>query len=407
MEIRIATTPEEKQAIYELRYQCLIEEMGWRYEEADGERRHLQDAADDAATLYYACVGECVVATCRLHFGDVMIDDETRERFSLHLFKPYPIACHAFIFKLVVLAEYRGSTVMIRLLQRCYEDGWKHGTRISFCYCRPRLVEIYERLGFMRYKDNIMDQAQGYMAPMVMLNEDVDHFRAVRSPFLRICQSQNVTLRETAQWFDQTFPGARHSTGKQTMTAEEFVQQWAQAMDARTAALLNGFSPDQIQKLLMAGTVLQCRAGDELLREGEAGHEMFLIIEGTARITAAKAGAEESLIGLLAAGETFGELALVSRAMRSASIRAQTDMQVLVISQEFLQSAMRAMPDVAIKLLYNLAAVLGDKLRATTERMLDALAEKAALSTSVGLPESVGSYSPSHASAQRGSVASK
>ncbi|MBK8095180.1 MAG: cyclic nucleotide-binding domain-containing protein [Verrucomicrobiaceae bacterium] len=381
MQILVATTPEEKEAVYRLRYECYVEELGWKYDKADQSAKTLRDDMDDSAVIYYAEDKGKVVATYCVHFGQgLVIPDKWRTHYDLDRFAEFPQECLSFSSRLIVTAEYRSTMVVPKMLVTAYMESWRRGTRFNFCFCRPRLIDLYERLGFIRYKENIFEPTQGYMSPMVLMSEDADHLWAVRSPFLRVCKSHRPDSR-AARWFDQTFPEARHSTAKQTMTAEEFLQQWAQAMDARTVALLSGFSPEQIQKLFMAGTVLQCKAGDKLLREGEAGHEMFLIIQGSVRIYTTKADHAESLITLMSAGETFGELALVSRAKRNATVQAATELQVLVISQEFLQSAMRSMPDIAIKLLYNLASLVGDKLRATSERLLDMMRENVLLAT--------------------------
>ncbi|MBK8091502.1 MAG: GNAT family N-acetyltransferase [Verrucomicrobiaceae bacterium] len=370
MEIRIATSLEEKQAIYELRYACYVEELGWHYQHADTARHHLRDAADDHATLYYAeCDGK-VIATCRLHFGDIMIDEVTRERFGLHRFIDHcpPSAC-AFIFRLVVAPEHRGSTVMIRLLTRCYEDGWRHGIRFSFCWCRPRLVEIYERLGFLRYKENISGTAQGYVTPMVMLNEDAEHLHRVRSPFLRVCRAHTPSMK-AAEWFDLTFPEARTSSVRHTVEVDELMRQWSARMQEGDMMLLNGFTPQQTQSLLQAGTVLQLRAGDLIIQENEAGHEMFLVLEGVLSLTCSQIEGGQKEIARLGSGQIFGELALVSKARRNASVQAITNAKVLVISREFLQRAMKALPETAILFLYNLCQVLAGKLRDTTDWLL-------------------------------------
>jgi GNAT superfamily N-acetyltransferase len=50
----------------------------------------------------------------------------------------------------IVLPELRGSTILPRLLMNAYEEGWRRGVRFNFCWCRPRLIALYERLGFRR-----------------------------------------------------------------------------------------------------------------------------------------------------------------------------------------------------------------------------------------------------------------
>lgn len=373
MEIRIATTPEEMEQVYRLRYQCYIEELGWKYDQANGKTKELRDSLDMAATIYYATDGGRMVATYCLHFaGGFELPAEWRHCFALDQFAAFPESSLSFSSRLMVLPEYRGSTLVPRMLMKAYEEGWRHGTRFNFCFCRPRLIDLYERLGFVRYKDNILDPAQGYMAPMVLLNEDAEHLRAVRSPFLKICLAHRP-CSQTAQWFDGTFPGLRECATRHLLAPDDFWQQWAAAMDGGRVTLLHGLSVEQVRALLAAGTVLRCRGGDTVLREGEAGHEMFLILEGVARILKRDAAGAALTLGTLAAGEVFGEMALVSRIERTASVVAETEMQVLVISQEFLQRAMKALPEVAMRLLYNLNGVLCEKLQKTTKDWVGAM----------------------------------
>lgn len=375
MDIRIATTAGEMEQIHRLRYQCYVEELGWNYAQADAKTKELRDPLDEHGTIYYAEHEGRVVATYCLHFaGGFELPDKWRAHYALDEFKDFSETTFSFSSRLAVAPELRGSTVVPRILMKAYEEGWRRGTRFNFCCCRPRLVDLYERLGFIRYKDNILESAAGYMVPMLLLNEDAQHLKAVRSPFHKICLANHHSA-QTARWFDERFPGLRASATRQMLEPEVFWKQWAEAMSTDDVTLLRGLDTEQLKTLQSAGTVLQCRAGDTLLREGEAGHEMFLILEGMARFSKRKDHDGESQIGLAGKGEVFGEIALVSKSKRSASVQAVTDLQVLVISQDFLQRAMKSLPEIALKLLFNLSHVLSQKLQATTQQWQDALHE--------------------------------
>ena len=367
MEIRIATTLEEKQKIYSLRYECYVAELGWKYDEVGVEKRELCDPEDETGVLYCAINDSGrVVATNRINFGgELVIPQKWREHQDLSRFADFSEADFCFCFRFVVAPEFRGSSLSARILMKCYEDVCKRGVKFTFLCCRPKLVELYERLGFIRYKDNVLESIHGYMVPMVLLVNDVKHLETVGSMFLKICKRFNPSPA-TAEWFDRNFPGVRDRAEKRLLSPEEFWQEWAKAMSADEVALLQGLSVAQVQVLLQSGSVLKCRAGDTLLREGEAGHEMFLILEGLAQFTRRMEDGSETVLRTQGKGEVFGEIALLGQTKRTASVVAATDLQVLVISQEFLQRAMRALPDVAIRLLYNLSAVLCDKLRTVT-----------------------------------------
>jgi CRP-like cAMP-binding protein/predicted GNAT family N-acyltransferase len=373
MEIRIATTPEEKEQIYRLRYEVYVEELQWTYAAADDEKKELRDEWDDSAVLYYATEGGRIVGTIRLHFGgDLAIPPAWRDIYGLDRFTEFPESSFSFSSRLVVRPEMRGSTLVPRILLKGYEECWRRGARFNFCFCRPRLVDLYERLGFIRYRDNFLSETQGYVAPMLLLNEDAAHLKSVRSHFLRTCLAYSPST-ETAEWFDRQFPGLRMGAAKQAMPPKTFCEQWGEAMSAQSVTLLHGLTEAQIECLVADGTVLRCRAGDTVVREGEAGHEMFLVLDGMARFSKRSEAGVETPLGTLGKGEVFGEMALLSRTKRTASVQAVTELQVLVISQEFLQRAMKALPDIAMRLLFNLNGVLCEKLRKTTTDWLSAI----------------------------------
>ncbi|HSI62448.1 MAG TPA: GNAT family N-acetyltransferase [Candidatus Saccharimonadia bacterium] len=378
MEIRIATTPEEKEEIYHLRYQAYVEELGWKFDEADDANKRLQDPEDDHETVYYVMDGEKMVATCRQHFGAGRLDQKTRDKYALDKFSEFKDEEFGFTYRLVVLPEYRGTTVLMRLLLRVYEDVWKKGIRFSFCYCRPRLIGVYERLGFIRYKENFLVEDQGYMAPMVLIVDDAKHLTAVRSPFLRTCRS-NMPGVENSAWFSRTFPGMRECIELQFVDPEEFLKQWEEALSGPTMTLLQGLTQEQIQRLIAEGAVMSVKAGDTLLREGEAGHEMFLVLSGMARFIIATPDGSTAFLGTASTGEVFGEISLVARTPRSATVQAVTHLEVLIITQDFIRRAMKAYPDISITMLYNLTVLLGLRLKNTTDRLKGAIQESSKL----------------------------
>ena len=96
-------------------------------------------------------------------------------------------------------------------------------------------------------------------------------------------------------------------------------------------------------------------AGRVLMRQGEPAHECFVIEAGTAR--ASIRGRKSSKLG---PGECFGEMALIDSAPRSATVTAETDMSVLVLSSREFSTLIDDVPSVARKVL----AVVAERLRA-------------------------------------------
>ena len=100
-------------------------------------------------------------------------------------------------------------------------------------------------------------------------------------------------------------------------------------------------------------------AGTVLVEEGAAGHEFYLILEGRAIVR--RSGRRVAMLG---PGQYFGELSLLDRAPRNATVVAETDMTVLVLGQREFTAVLDEVPGVAHKLLRAMA----HRLRAADER---------------------------------------
>jgi CRP-like cAMP-binding protein len=96
-------------------------------------------------------------------------------------------------------------------------------------------------------------------------------------------------------------------------------------------------------------------AGKALVSEGETGHEFFVIIDGRARVT--RKGRTVATIG---PGDAFGELALLDKAPRNASVVADTDMELVVLGQREFAGLIDDVPGFARKLLAGMAKRLRD-----------------------------------------------
>ena len=81
--------------------------------------------------------------------------------------------------------------------------------------------------------------------------------------------------------------------------------------------------------------------GRVLAREGDLGHEFFVIVDGTAEVTRGEARLAE-----LGPGDFFGEMALVDEERRTATVTATTPMRMLVMTRQAFRAIDRSMPAV-------------------------------------------------------------
>lgn len=114
-------------------------------------------------------------------------------------------------------------------------------------------------------------------------------------------------------------------------------------------------------------------SGQRILEEGDEGDEMFIVLSGHVRVLTG-----ESKLTLLGPGEHFGEMALVDKAPRSASVVSEGTSKLMVMKRRDFFDIVRKDHDVAVKLLWSFLGVLTDRLR-TTSRDLSETREQLAL----------------------------
>jgi CRP/FNR family transcriptional regulator, cyclic AMP receptor protein len=81
--------------------------------------------------------------------------------------------------------------------------------------------------------------------------------------------------------------------------------------------------------------------GKELVREGDFGHEFFLIVDGTAEVV--RGGARIAERG---PGEFFGEMALLDEERRTATVTAKSPMRVLVMTRQNFRALDGTAPEI-------------------------------------------------------------
>ena len=106
---------------------------------------------------------------------------------------------------------------------------------------------------------------------------------------------------------------------------------------------------------------IEAPQGKTLTREGEPGWEFFVVAEG--RATARRGGRK---IGEIGPGSFFGEMSLLDQGPRSATVTADTDMHLLVLSSRSFSSLMDEVPAVGRRILAGMAERVRAAERAPT-----------------------------------------
>jgi CRP/FNR family transcriptional regulator, cyclic AMP receptor protein len=97
--------------------------------------------------------------------------------------------------------------------------------------------------------------------------------------------------------------------------------------------------------------------GKVLIREGDRGREFFVLIEGKADV---RKGTRK--LNTMGAGDFFGEIALVSKSPRTATVTTTTPSRALVVTEQAFRGLLRRQPSIQLKVL----AALAERLAPTT-----------------------------------------
>lgn len=131
------------------------------------------------------------------------------------------------------------------------------------------------------------------------------------------------------------------------MARDEYLQHLA------GVPLFSHCSTQQLREIGRVADELTVSAGTVLTRQGDMGLELFVLIDGTASVT--RDGHKVAAVGR---GGFVGELAVIARTPRTATVTADTDLDLLVLTPAGLSQLLDDIPGLAKHLLYEVATRL-------------------------------------------------
>ena len=112
----------------------------------------------------------------------------------------------------------------------------------------------------------------------------------------------------------------------------------------KSVPFFSGLSKRELDAVAREVDELDFPAGRVLIRQGEFGHEFFVLVDGTAEVLQ-----DDAVIAQMGPGDFFGELALLDEERRTATVRATSPMRVLVMTRQSFRALDRAVPGVHAK----------------------------------------------------------
>lgn len=131
---------------------------------------------------------------------------------------------------------------------------------------------------------------------------------------------------------------------------------------AERVKAFHGLTPAEISEMLSHAEKCTYGPGTAIVKEGNIGTHMYLIIEGEAAVT--KLGRDGGVeLARLGPADSFGEMALADNEARSATVTALAPCVLVRLGDQ----AFNARPEIGMKIYRNVARVLAERLRNADE----------------------------------------
>ena len=137
--------------------------------------------------------------------------------------------------------------------------------------------------------------------------------------------------------------------------------------------LFQDMTKGEIKRFALLGHIKNERSGEMILRQGDAGNSMLLLLKGELSILVENAQGKNIKLASVAPGELIGEMSLLSGDSRSASVQVESDAQFLNIDGHVLDKVDRSYPRLAIKIRKNISRILVKRLNTSTQNYVGVL----------------------------------
>ena len=141
-------------------------------------------------------------------------------------------------------------------------------------------------------------------------------------------------------------------------------------------SLLENFTPAEVRLLTHFMEVFRAVEGMEVIREGEGGDFMLIVVEGRVEVRKQDRWNTPQLIATIEPGRVLGEMSMIDGEPRFATCVAVQPTLVAVLDRASLARIIVEQPLLGAKIMMELVLMLSQRLRATSSRLMELLDEQ-------------------------------
>lgn len=135
--------------------------------------------------------------------------------------------------------------------------------------------------------------------------------------------------------------------------------------------IFSGLTPEELVAIEKYMFFSKVEPGEFVFREGEKGDYVCFVADGTLDIIKVNNNAQPVVIASMTKGASIGEMALIDKLTRSASVRARNPSSLIVLTRKGFDLILKLHPEIGIKILKGIALLLSINLRKTSDKLAE------------------------------------
>lgn len=134
-------------------------------------------------------------------------------------------------------------------------------------------------------------------------------------------------------------------------------------------AFFDDLSEKELNALMAFMSLYELKSGEYLFKEGEMGQYVAFVVDGRLEVLRKSITGAEIAITTITKGYSIGDMSLIDKAPRSATIRARNKSTLAILPQSAFKIILKKHPAIAIKILIGFARFQTENLRKTSNQL--------------------------------------
>lgn len=131
-----------------------------------------------------------------------------------------------------------------------------------------------------------------------------------------------------------------------------------------------GLDADELEIIEKHIKLFEIAQGATLFKEGDQGDYVCFVVNGRLEVIKRTITGDEFVLNTLARGQSVGEMSIIDKKPRSATVRAKTEAILFTLKDSDFEVILKDYSEISMKILKGLSLLMSKKLRQTSSRLV-------------------------------------